>query len=84
MKRRASAIGFAVYLDLLERLGHEEESFDADLLLLYGEDSDPIELNRQRLSLIAEGNTVAVGRMVPEKGRYRKILRLVGSEVTEE
>jgi ATP phosphoribosyltransferase regulatory subunit len=35
--RRAGAIGFALYLDLLERLFGQDDPFDADVLLLYDE-----------------------------------------------
>ena len=41
MGKSAGAIGFAVYLDLLERLDTQEPDYDVDVLLLYREDTDP-------------------------------------------
>lgn len=46
MGRRGAAIGFAVYMDLLSYLEQEEESWDTDVLLRYGADTDPEDLIR--------------------------------------
>lgn len=40
MGKSSSAIGFAIYLDLLERLGHSSADFDVDCVLLYSTDAE--------------------------------------------
>lgn len=72
--RKAGAIGFAVYLDSLERMD-EGERFDADVLLTY-ENSPVQEVLAKACALRAEGKTVAVHRRAPEKGRYEQVICL--------
>ncbi|MBR0144760.1 MAG: ATP phosphoribosyltransferase regulatory subunit [Clostridia bacterium] len=60
--KKASAAGFAVYLDSIERLDDAPSPLDSDVLLLYGEDADPGELIRAVESLRQEGLTVRTGR----------------------
>ena len=45
------AIGFAVYLDLLEQLSDDPVPPDADILLLYGPDADPKALDAAAAAL---------------------------------
>ena len=59
MKKSGRAIGFALYLDLLERLEKEAEAFDVDALLLYGEESTVAEIAAAVKELQAQGNSVA-------------------------
>ena len=82
MNRTSRAVGFAVYLNLLELLSATEEHYDADVLLLYEEGCDLSTLIRARAALASDGSSVYAARTLPEKGRYRKILQLKGSEVT--
>lgn len=76
MGRKSRAIGFAVYLDMLERLGEDDGSFDVDAVLLYGED-DKIDLLNDAVSMLtSNGKSVMAQREVPEKIKYRQLLRL--------
>ena len=81
MGRCSSSIGFAVYLDLLERFGDEEPPFDADIVLLYNETTPLQELRETLEGLIAEGKTVLAERSVPQKLRYRQLATLEKGEV---
>ncbi|MBQ9980226.1 MAG: ATP phosphoribosyltransferase regulatory subunit [Oscillospiraceae bacterium] len=72
----AGAIGFAVYLDELERLDGAGKDYDVDVLLLYKPDSDPGEVSRVAESIIAAGESVLPEKIVPEKLRYRRLVRL--------
>lgn len=81
MRRSARAIGFAVYLDMLERLDPDAEAFDVDTVLLYDESADPAALLRAVAELSAEGASVTAQRKAPEKLRYRRLVRLDGNEV---
>ena len=46
MGSRSGAIGFAVYLDMLDRLDRREKKYDADMVLLYEENADAGEIMR--------------------------------------
>ncbi len=81
MHRRARAVGFAVYLDLLERLDGETETVDVDTVLLYGPEQSPAALLRAVQTLSANGESVTAQHTVPEKLRYRRLARLEGNEV---
>ena len=76
MGRRSGAMGFAVYLDALERLEPRNPGFDVDTVLLY-ETSTPIETVEAQASLLrGEGRSVLVQRALPEGLRCRQIIRL--------
>ena len=73
MGRKARAIGFAVYLGLLENRSHREDAFDVDTLILHDGTADPMELMAASQEAAALG-TVLVTREFPQ-GRNWKILR---------
>jgi len=81
MDRRAGAIGFAVYLDALERMQEIADRRDVDVLLLYGADASLPDITAAVQSLTAQGISVSAQRSVPEKLSYRHLARLQGSEV---
>ena len=81
MKRKSGAIGFAVYLDMLERMDQCRRSYDVDTVLLY-EVGTPIAAVRAAAQKIrADGESVMVQNCVPENVRYRKLMKLQGEEV---
>lgn len=81
MGRRSGAIGFAVYLDLLERLQKSETRYDADVLLLYGKDAELSALRKAVNGFTAAGKSVSAQKCIPEGGKYREIVRLTESGV---
>ncbi len=81
MNRRAKAIGFAVYLDLLERLGEGVSQYDVDAVLLYDESCEPATLLRAADALTASGKRVSVQRSLPENLKYKELLQLRDGEV---
>ncbi len=72
MGRKSGAIGFAVYLDLLEK--REEAEYDVDTVLLHGADADPAGLVAAAGQL-SEAGTLLVARTLPEQVRPRQLLR---------
>lgn len=78
--RRSGAIGFAVYLDLLERLEDGDGFYDADAVLLY-DDPDPLRVREAVAVLTAQGCRVTALRSLPEKLRYRQLWELRNGEV---
>ncbi len=81
MNRKAGAIGFAVYLDLLERMEESSKDFDVDILLLYTEGTTLSNLRDAVARLSARGDRVMVQRAVPEKLRARQVMKLTNGEV---
>lgn len=81
MRRNSHAIGFAVYIDRLERLEPAPREYDVDTVLLYDPAVPVAEVMRCAAKLREEGATVMVQRQKPETVQYRQLIRLVGSEV---
>ena len=79
--RRCGAVGFAVYLDTLERLGEAAPRRDADVTLVYGENESAKDVAKAVAALVAEGYSVAaVSEADPAPGRG-KIFRFENGEV---
>ena len=79
MDRKGSAIGFAVYLGILDQLLHTSEIYDADVLLLYDEDTS-LRLVRDTVrQLQCSGRSVSTQRR-PDTGRYGETIDLRGGE----
>lgn len=76
MGRNSRAIGFAIYLDLLDALYRERVSYDADCVILYDE-TTPLDIitsiARER---VASGEKCTVLRQLPSGFKYKKMLRL--------
>ena len=75
MGRASRAVGFAIYMDLLERLGGETRPYDVDTLLLYDEGADPLALAEAVAALADAGRSVMAQRAVPDKLKYRQLVR---------
>ena len=75
MGKRAGAIGFAVYLDMLERLDSESEKYDVDTVLLYDSGSDMAQVARAAESMRAEGRSVRCELGSTDGIRYRQLLK---------
>lgn len=73
MGRKSGAVGFALYLDLLEDLQDTANEFDVDVLLLYDEKTPMTALVDRMNSLTAQGKLVTAQRAVPSALRYREI-----------
>lgn len=73
MGRKARAIGFAVYLGLLENRSLQEDAFAVDTLILHDGTADPLELMRASQEAAALGTVLVTGEL--PQGRNWKILR---------
>ncbi|MBE6561281.1 MAG: hypothetical protein E7662_09145 [Ruminococcaceae bacterium] len=76
MGKSGGAMGFAVYLDQLERYGTDERGYDADILVLYDETSDAEALMRAVKMFCESGKSVRAQKCIPEGFRYRQLLRM--------
>jgi len=73
MGRKSGAIGFAVYMDELERLNHQRRDYDVDVLLLYRDGDDLAEIAAQRRRILENGESVLVQRSIPANIRYKRL-----------
>ena len=76
MGRKSGAIGFALYLDLLEGLPHTAPACDVDVLVLYDSRTPTAAVTEKVEALRAEGKTVSAQRSIPEKLRYATLCDL--------
>ena len=76
MGRSCGAIGFAVYLDMLERFNETEKEYDVDALILYDENSDIKALSDAVKMLSEGGKSVMAQKAVPAKIKYRQLLKV--------
>lgn len=79
--KNADALGFAVYMDMLERYGEEEKSYDVDALLLCDENTDTIGKLRAVQMLQSMGLSVAVQKQDDGRLKYKQLCRLSESGV---
>ncbi len=80
MGRRSGAIGFAVYLDVLEQLDNDEAEYDVDVLVLYNKNTDIKELKAKIESLAREGKSTTAQKGVPSKLRFKELIKLYSKE----
>ena len=76
MGKAAGAVGFAIYLDMLEEISAPAREYDVDTLIVYGEKCDTGELLSLKNKLISEGERVSLQKAIPELLRYKKIIKL--------
>lgn len=81
MKQKSKAVGFALYLDMLEQLSGSGKEYDVDVVLLYEDGSDISKLNRAIRNLTNIGTSVLAVKSVPEKLRYKALMKFDGREV---
>ncbi len=74
MGRRSGAIGFALYLDLLEGLRADTPAYDVDVLLLYDKTISSAAVTERVAALRATGKTVSAQCAVPERLRAGEIM----------
>lgn len=78
MGRSSRAVGFALYLDLLEQLTPAARGTDVDVLLLYADDTDTRAVADKVTALREAGLSVSAQKAIPEKLRFRELIDLRG------
>ena len=81
MGRKSRAIGFAVYLDLLEMFYRNTSAFDVDAILLYDDTASAGDVRCAVQQLQSQGKSVSAQKKVPEKVKYASLLKLTESGV---
>ena len=80
MGRKSGAIGFAVYIDLLQRLNSADKKYDVDTLLIYNEGCDIAKLLEAVATLGKEGS-VSAQKQIPDKFTYRRLMKFDGKDL---
>ena len=76
MNKKSGALGFAVYLDMLDPLKTQIDEFEQDVIILYNENTDPTALKKLTEELISKGNRVSAQKTIPDKLTYRELIDL--------
>lgn len=82
MKRSEKAIGFAVYLDMLEHLNVNTEQYDIDTVIVYDENTS-FEFLQKTADEIRKENSVLLLSGRPEEIRYKRLINIKNGEVTD-
>jgi len=83
MGKRSSAVGFALYLDLLEALPASAESFDVDVILLYDDTVPYTMLAGETARQVEEGHTVSAQKTLSTALRSRTVIDLRKEETLQ-
>ena len=78
MGRRAGAIGFAIYLDMLHDLPNEKQKYDVDTLLLCDDATKMQDLLDAVKQIIDSGKTVSVQNSDVHKIKYKELKDIRG------
>lgn len=70
MGKKSKAVGFALYLDLLERLDTAKKEYDADTIIVYDDSTAPSVVFQEAQKQIESGKTVLCLKNVPADIRY--------------
>ena len=73
MGRKSKAVGFAIYLDLLEGLENATNDADVDVLLIYGEKNTAESVIEAKQNLVIKGKSVMTAKNVPSGLRYKEL-----------
>jgi len=74
MGKKSKAIGFAVYLDILEDLDDSQPDYDVDILITYDDTTDIKELNNMIEMFVQNGDRVICQRENFSKLKYKKLV----------
>ncbi len=76
MGKSSGAVGFAVYLDMLERFGREESEYDYDTVVIVSEKTPPEKVIKTVSDLSSKGEKVIALKSVSDTVRYKNIVRI--------
>ncbi len=77
MGRKSGAIGFAVYLDLLEGFGEDKPTIDVDVLALYDDSVSPEKVAKCVQALVESGKSVRAQKTA-QGVRFAELVDLTG------
>lgn len=80
MGKKAKAIGFAVYMDALEKLLEGRDEYNVDVALVYDDDSSMSEVLEKAEEIRKTGRSVSTMKKIPQKLKSREVVYLKGGE----
>lgn len=75
-KRKDRAIGFAVYLDELEKLLNVKPEYDVDVALEYADETDVVKINKAVKAISDGGESVFACAKAPCGLKYKRLVQL--------
>jgi len=79
--KKGAAIGFAVYLGVVDRYRESKRDYDVDVLLIYEKGTNPQQVAGKVKELQENGKSVAARTAETKKIRYRRKMRLTDKGV---
>ncbi|MBR3932483.1 MAG: ATP phosphoribosyltransferase regulatory subunit [Clostridia bacterium] len=76
MQKKSKALGFALYLDLLEMLNNGTKEYDTDVLIIYDDKTAPVEVFSKTQEYLNQGRQVLALKSVPVNFRYKELADL--------
>ncbi|MBR0413981.1 MAG: ATP phosphoribosyltransferase regulatory subunit [Clostridia bacterium] len=80
MKRSSGAVGFAVYLDMLERFDTDSKAYDVNTVILYDSKSS-LQTIKETVAHYAVEGTVLTLKTADKKLHYRRLVEIRANEV---
>ncbi len=80
MGKKCDAIGFAVYLDTLERFNYQSKKYDVDIIILYDENADVSKLS-QSIKMLTDNGSSVLALKKADNIKYRQLLKFDGKGV---
>jgi len=76
MQKKSKALGFALYLDLLEMLNNGTKEYDTDVLIIYDDKTSPVDVFSKTREYMDQGRQVLALKSVPSNFRYKELADL--------
>ena len=76
MGKSSGAVGFAVYLDMLERFGKEDKEYDYDTVVLADEKTPAHKIIKSVSELSSKGEKVIALRSLSDTVRYKNLVKI--------
>lgn len=82
MGKHSRAIGFAIYLDMLQELKQEENALDVDTVILHDGTVDTVRLTAAAEAAAKEGSVLVTGTL-PQGRNWKRLIRFENGEEAE-
>lgn len=83
MGKHCRAIGFAIYLDMLQELKQEENAFDVDTLILHDGTVDTVRLTAAAEAAAKKGSVLVSG-VLPKGRSWKRLIRMENGKMVEQ
>ena len=79
MKKNSKAVGFAIYLDLLQRVLTNPQTYDVDTVLLYDR-NETLDVVMKTAAALRQTASVLVAQEIPSNITFAKLMKLQNGE----